>query len=410
MAHKEPIRILFNKYLSGTISRDELKALLSYIAVAEEGDELSRYIQQEVEKESEPADPVLIDEIVNHVERRLFDQVPAGESPDNVRPLVHPGRTRRLLWMWGAAAAILIAVTFSFFLWFDTEDRTAETPDVMAIAPGGNRATLTLADGYVVDLKEDQTGIRVGEQLQYLDGSNIISDQAEPYVADYMLSTPKGGIYSVVLPDGSKVWLNAASTLKYPSRFGPGERTVELDGEGYFEVAKDNDRPFLVKSKGQVVRVLGTVFNVNAYHDEEFIITTLVEGAVSVFATDDSRPAGDYRHESSILLEPNQQARFNEEGIKVLRDVATGDFTAWRDGTFVFYGQSMPVVMRQIERWYDVSFANTELTENIELWGVLSRDVMLSQILETIELNTTLDFKQHERRITIHKNQTTNNQ
>ncbi len=401
MTNKEPINILFKKYLSGTITPDELKVLLCYVANAKEGDGLSRYIQQEVAKEVDPTDSPLIDEIVNHVEHRLFDQV-FSEEPANVREFPRPGRTKRLFWSWAVAAVVLATFAFSLNLWYQKQGDTVESTDILAIGPGGNRATLTLVNGQVVDLKEDQMGIVVGDQLQYLDGTEILTDRTGTRgdAEEYVMTTPRGGMYSVVLPDGSRVWLNAVSTLKYPNKFHGSERLVELEGEGFFEVTDDQERPFLVRSRGQVIKVLGTAFNVNAYPEEEQIVTTLVEGSVSIH-TANTHQGERKANESPFLLKPGQQARYSEKEVEVL-EVSTSDFIAWRNGTFAFYGQSMPVVMRQIERWYDVSFENIALTENIELWGALSRDVMLSQILEVIELNTTLGFKQQERRITIY--------
>lgn len=176
---------------------------------------------------------------------------------------------------------------------------------------------------------------------------------------------------------------------------------MELDGEGYFEVTENEQQPFLVKSKGHVVKVVGTAFNINAYEDEAQVTTTLVEGAVEIW---NEGPTSVSSNPTSGLnvLKPGQQARYENGQVQIMT-VNVDDYVAWKNGKFVFYSVSMPVVMRQIERWYDVSFENVALTENIELWGVLSRDVMLSQILEIIELNTSLDFKQRERRIIIYK-------
>ncbi len=401
MASREPINILFEKYLSGAITPDELKTLLYHVENLSEDDAFSRRIQQEFEKVADSTDSPLVDEIVDHVEHRLFDQVCPPESTA-VRELPRLGRTRRLSWLRGAVA-VLVALAFCLGLWYQKHENTVDATDKLAIGPGGNRATLTLGNGQMVNLKENQMGIVIGDQLQYFDGTEIPTDQTGTSgdVEEYVMATPKGGVYSVVLPDGSKVWLNAASTLKYPNKFTKNQRLVELEGEGYFEVTADKERPFLVRSKGQVVRVLGTAFNVNAYPEEQHVVTTLVEGSVSIH-TANAHQGEKGTNESPIVLKPGQQARYSEQTVTVL-EVSTADFVAWRNGTFVFYGQRMPVVMRQIERWYNVSFENIALTENIELWGALSRDVMLSEILEVIELNTTLSFKQQERRIIIHQ-------
>src|SRR5690606_13352531 len=174
------------------------------------------------------------------------------------------------------------------------------------ILPGGNRATLTLADGRTINLSEAQTGIVVGDGITYLDGTGVLDNSASSVSTIMSLSTPKGGTYQITLPDGSKVWLNANSTLKYPSRFGGKERVVELEGEAYFDVSQQstaNSRqasfvPFLVKTNNQTVEVLGTEFNISAYADDPVTKTTLVEGSVKVSA---------HAVNASTLLKPGEQ-------------------------------------------------------------------------------------------------------
>ena len=282
------------------------------------------------------------------------------------------------------------------------------------IAPGSNQAKLTLPDGRVIELSTAQRGIVVEDGIKYVDGTEVVANLQQPTIdtpggdhkniessvsAMMSLSTPKGGQYQLTLPDGTNVWLNAASTLKYPSWFDNKARVVELDGEGYFEVRKNEHQPFFVKSSGQLVKVVGTAFNINAYDDEAQVTTTLLEGVIAI---GDGTTGIQSSTGFATVLKPGQQASF-EDGIINTRMVDANDYVAWKDGRFVFYGETMPLVIRRIERWYDVSFAHQELAVGIELWGSLSRDVMLSQILEVIELNTPLTFKREGRKVFISK-------
>src|SRR5690606_27967693 len=198
------------------------------------------------------------------------------------------------------------------------------------------RATLTLADGRTIDLSEAQTGIVVGEDVMYNDGSEVMEHRQDNLSGTqkgslktnyFVLSTPKGGTYQVTLPDGSKVWLNAGSTLKYPSRFSDGERIVEMTGEAYFSVIRDEERPFRVTSNGQQVEVLGTEFNVTAYPDDRETKTTLVEGSVRVALTTGRSPV---TSRSPITLKPGEQSIVRGANIEK-QQVDTDEFTAWKD-------------------------------------------------------------------------------
>ena len=396
---------LFQKYLGNQITAEELQELLRQFKNSQEGDDLTPLIQRELDRAMAPENEALARAITDRVERKVFEQT----RPEPKVPIKPIGRRLLKPWMHMAAAVLVVALVGTYF-YLDLGDKwRGVSYEAADIAPGSNQAVLILADGRTINLSSDQNGIIVGDKLTYSDGALVLGSETSnfgqesdlPESQPLTLSTPKGGQYQITLPDGTNVWLNAASSLRYPSRFTGKTRTVELDGEGYFEVAKNEQQPFLVKSKGQVVKVIGTAFNINAYEDEAQVTTTLVEGAVEIW---NEAPALVTANPTSGLniLKPGQQARY-ENGQVQITTVNVADHVAWKSGRFVFYSVSMPVVMRQIERWYDVSFENIALTENIELWGALSREVMLSQILETIELNTNLDFKQQERRITIYE-------
>lgn len=390
---KPPITTLFQKYLNNQINSGELQELLRYFEHSDVGDDLTPLIKQELDGVDTHPDELSIGIIADRAERRIVART--------VPPRVSFGQSRRWMnrrWIRLAAAVLVMVMGTTYFYLKSTDRLHAPISRLADIAPGGNQAKLTLPDGRVIDLSTAQNGIIVGNGIRYVDGSELI-DSGAPSAIHYQLSTPKGGTYQVTLPDGSKVWLNAASRLRYPAQFGGETREVELEGEGYFEVAKNEHQPFFVKSRGQLVKVIGTAFNINAYADEVQMTTTLVEGGIAIGSSNTGLQSS---AEFDAILTPGQQASFEDGRIRIAT-VDANDYVAWKDGRFVFYGESMPLVMRQIERWYDVSFETKDLAVGIELWGSLSRDVMLSQILEVIELNTPLTFKREGRRVFISK-------
>src|SRR5690606_12128157 len=251
-------------------------------------------------------------------------------------------------------------------------------------------AMLTLASGETINLDSTEAGISIYDgEVRYEKGRLITDVIVEEAVQEVKLSTPRGGQYRVKLPDGSTVWLNAASSLRYLTHFVGHNREVVLEGEAYFEVASDRSKPFVVTSAGQKVLVLGTKFNVSAYSDEGSVTTTLVEGSVRVLGANGTATA---------ILTPGQQASL-EDGVINVRQVDIAYYTGWMAGQLILNRERLSVVLRQIERWYDVEFVNDAITEDIQLWGSLSRKVMLSELLNALEMNTGYTFKQEGRTI-----------
>lgn len=263
------------------------------------------------------------------------------------------------------------------------------------LQPGGDRAVLTLADGQQIVLDQAKSGalseqdnvkvIKTGEgQLAY-SALNIKSEELQYNT----VSTPRGGQYQVVLSDGTKVWLNAASSLRFPVSFPGGQRRVELEGEGYFEVSHRAGQPFLVQANGTEVRVLGTHFNINAYNDEAGVKTTLMEGSVEVSRAD-----------MTTILRPGQQATTensntgSSEGINI-REVDVDAVIAWKNGRFVFKGENIHAVMRQLARWYDAEISYGENLTNEEFVGVINRSRYgkISDILDMLEKTRTVSFE-----------------
>lgn len=303
-----------------------------------------------------------------------------------------------------AAAVILIFLSSTLYLYFTENRKTAQkiaqqTHD--PIVPGGNKAILTLANGKKISLTDasngqiaSQSGIHITKtkngQLIY-----TITEQSTSALAAYnTIETPKGGQYQVILPDGTKVYLNAASSLTYPTSFAAArERAVSLTGEAYFEVAKDRNKPFRVfassssKSdvlRNQVVEVLGTHFNINAYADEPSIKTTLVEGAVNV------------NHKYRLM--PDQQSVFDGKTMRII-PVDTEVETAWKNGDFVFKDQDLSTVLRTISRWYDVNFETRINIENLRFGGFVSRSKDISAVIKMMEATGDVKFKFEGRRI-----------
>ncbi|HWK98915.1 MAG TPA: FecR domain-containing protein, partial [Parapedobacter sp.] len=278
------------------------------------------------------------------------------------------GRTRYLR-RWAVAAVAVLAIGLS--TWFIVEN----TQTAADVQPGGNRATLTLSDGRAIDLSEAQAGIVVGAGITYLDGSTVLTNgelSMKNEAIHHSLTTPKGGTYQIRLPDGSKVWLNAASTLTYPSCFSEEERVVELEGEAYFEVnrrqsATSARQPFKVITKGQTVEVLGTQFNVSAYADNLETQTTLVEGAVRLRAE---------ASDAVVSLSPGEQGRL-VNGALITRRVNTEPYTAWKDGFFFFDSAPLAEVMNQLAKWYDVEVRFEDPVHDERLYGMISRQKTL---------------------------------
>src|SRR5690606_12231826 len=250
-----------------------------------------------------------------------------------------------------AAAALLVALVETRFFNNSPSKHHKETtvPSTPDIRPAGNRATIPLTDSRKINLDEARDGIIIGgREITYNDGNPLTgvdgSKEVQIDAKILELSTPKGGTYQVTLPDGTQVWLNAASALKYPPRFSDTARVVTLSGEAYFSVVRDTKRPFKVISMGQEVQVLGTEFNVAAYADENETKTTLIEGAVRLSYLDKGRTTD---------LSPGEQSILTENGIRK-NNVDVSTVTAWKFGRFSFDNKTFTQIMNDMARWYNI--------------------------------------------------------
>lgn len=315
--------------------------------------------------------------------------------------LVSINKNRR--WWYLAAAAIFLIGAFAIYR-FVIEQPSANTPIAKTqivkddIAPGGNKAILTLADGSTIILDNAANGDLTNQgntKVIKLDGQLAYTTNGKTTEVIYnTISTPMGGQYQLVLADGSKVWLNAASSLRFPANFIGSERKVELTGEGYFEVAKNATMSFKVDVAGKgEVEVLGTHFNINAYSDEASINTTLLEGSVKVKALSSDK---------SLLLSPGHQAQLNTNGqITINSRPDIDQVMAWKNGKF-YFGNAMDIkdVMRQISRWYNVDIKYLKPIE-LHIGGGISRDVNLSDVLKMLEATGVLKFWVEDKTITV---------
>ncbi|RZJ92825.1 MAG: FecR family protein [Chryseobacterium sp.] len=382
---------LFNKYLSNKCSLEEVEELMLYFNSTQ-----SNVLEERILSEFESL--ALQDESSTALPPRVFEKIKARISTAKSNPV------RRKLWPRIAVAAAVAVVVFGagmFYLNERPKDDSKTTAFAKDIDPAGNKAFLTLGNGKRIALTDAgngtvaiQTGVQISKtadgQLIYTVSEN---NSSTPSTLEYnTIETPNGGRYQVALPDGTKVWMNAASSLKYPASFASlKERKVELQGEAYFQVAKDKQHPFIVKTDQQEVKVLGTHFNINSYTDEPEAKTTLLEGSVNV---------SELGSEKSKMLVPGQQAIIKGANI-IISQADLDQAVSWKNGEFVFTGEDLKTVMRQVARWYDV---DVEYKANVNMNGIFSafpRTMKLSQLLKALEANQGIHFKMEGRRVLV---------
>lgn len=314
----------------------------------------------------------------------------------------HPLRKTHVRFAAAAVAAIMLMGGIFYYVSQPQNEYTVglQKPAEVSsdIMPGSNKAVLTLSDGRQVLLDSVGQGVLTtdgGSEIIKSEDGNIVYARKENTVAATSynsISIPRGGMYKVVLADGTKVWLSSETSLKYPVEFSHKERRVQLSGEAYFEVAKDVHKPFIVEAQGAEIKVLGTQFNVNAYSSHSFVKTTLVEGAV------------EFRYDrEAVRLKPGQAA-FASEG-QGISNVSYADVERdidWKNGFFIFRDEELESIMTRISRWYDieVQYEDEALKKQV-FGGKFSKNSTLSELLKSMELTGTIKFKRQERRVTV---------
>jgi transmembrane sensor len=377
---------LFDRYFKGIATPDEHAVLMELLA-KEGNEEDIRRLMEEAWHDLRPGRPLFDEETSARILQNALAASPAAQpaSPYSPSPV------RRLFTITRVAAVLLLLVAGALYLHNRLKHsqtpiaaHNTDTPRIARdIAPGTDGAILTLADGRKIVLDSVQNGelpiqgntkiLKQGGRLAYMPQGN-----AGKEVLYNTMNIPRGKQYQLILPDGSHVWLNAASSIRYPAAFTGKERKVEITGEAYFEVAKNTARPFRVKIGEAEVEVLGTHFNIMAYEEEATVRTTLLEGAVKVT-----------RAHASHLLRPGQEAELNktDEGITVIDDAPVSEAVAWKNGLFFFNRASLSTVMRQIARWYDVQIVYEGEIPDMEFGGKISRHSNVSEVLKILELS-----------------------
>lgn len=379
---KERLKYLLENYSGAGLSDPELAELESWYNQIDYGEkELDQYILEVGGQE------VLVDRMHEDFKHKIYKQ-------PNIKSI-------SITKMVAMAAAVLLVVSAGIYLYqsqsINPASRLSQEAEVSVIMPGGNKAVLTLANGRQINLETASNG-----QLAETDGVEV-KKSADGQVLYRVISginstpeintisTPNGGQYQIILTDGTKVWLNAASSLRYPTVFSGNERVVELEGEAYFEVKENQKSPFLVISNNQKVKVLGTHFNIKSYPDDPVIKTTLLEGRVQVSANSSNE---------GKMLVPGQQALFDGNQITV----HNGDLKeamAWKNGYFMFKDEDIYAIMNQVSRWYNVEVVYIGKFENKRFGGYVSRSKKIKDLLDIMESTKGIHFKIEGRKVTV---------
>ncbi|MBL7735372.1 MAG: FecR family protein [Chitinophagaceae bacterium] len=372
------IDLLWNKFIDKTATNEEIEQLFASIAdESHRGDHIDYLDKLRFQVGSlQDYDPKYWEPFINRI---LKEQ----DSHKKEKPPVSRMHFIRTAWFRYAAAILIIAGAGVFLVMNNhTEDQDTTLSGIVApdeILPGGNKAVLTLSDGRKIELKEGAEMLKDGGVSINKNNGELIYNKTN-ILAYNMMSTPRGGQYRLSLPDGTRVWLNASSSITYPTAFHGKERKVSMTGEAYFEVARNETKPFYVEVNNITVEVLGTHFNINAYPDEQQVTTTLLEGSVKINAS---------------FLKPGQ-AWTNG----VIRNADTEQAVAWKNGYFNFNRVGLPAVMRQISRWYDVDVVYEGKIPDLLFLGEIQRELQLSDVLEVLK-RTEVHFKIEGKKIVV---------
>lgn len=393
--------ILIQKYINGTCTEQEREQLLKW------------YRSPQNEIVEWPAAAGMEEEAVY---QRIFSKIEQGidQKHSPVHQLIPDTASVQLKksnfnWQKIAVAAALIltsGIAIYFYQQYPASPRIEQLTFKNEVKPGGNKAILKLADGSEVVLDAAANG-RLAQrkdinfsntkdgQLAYNKQKNTPSDNPEALKYN-TVSTPKGGQYRIILPDGTKVWLNAASSIRFPTNFLPGERKVTISGEVYFEVAKNKHQPFRVIADQQILEVLGTKFNINAYADQQQINTTLAEGSVKL---------GRLKSSNYQVLKPGEQAQMKtiDENPAKISSADLEEVLAWKNDAFVFNNTPTQEVMKQMERWYNVELVYKGAAPILYFTGVIPRESNLSTFLRVLEGTGGVKFGIEQNKVIIQK-------
>lgn len=386
----EHIRRIVDRYLSGEATPEERRVVDDWYRSQDDG-----LVEVPAGTDAGPED------LSDRLRRRLLASI-AGKEVKPLRRFRHP--------VWIAAASLLLVAGSGLAIRMlmqkdgvrEGSHAKVSTSPVQPLMPGSDRAWLRLADGSVVYLDSTVSGSlapQSGMRLERTADGGIVylSDASIPVAGEGLayneISTPRGGQYRVVLSDGTRVWLNAATSMRFPVAFPEGERRVSLRGEAYFEVARDAGKPFRVEASGSLVEVLGTHFNVNAYDDESTVRTTLLEGRVGV------RSMREGTADRMKVLSEGQQASVTDDGtVRVTSGADTEEAVAWKNGRFQFNSADLGSIMRQVARWYDAEVV-FEGDPDLHFTGQITRKDEVAKVLRMLEMTGEVRFRIDGRRI-----------
>jgi len=379
------LQLLYGKYIDNQLSAEEIRNLLISLADISEQDlnQLTSGVLFE---------PIAIAEN-NEQEDQSLQKILTGIKLKQQIP-VRPFQRKLYTWLSSAAAAVLI---FGSLIYFTKEDSLEKQAAVADLQPGKNKAILTLGNGNHITLDDAASGelaTQGGVQISKTKEGIVyrVTQGARTSNEQNTIETPKGAQYMLILPDESKVWLNAGSSLKYPVSFTAAKnRMVTLTGEAYFEVTKEPAHPFIVRTDKQEVQVLGTHFNISSYSDEPATLTTLLEGSVRVSKTGTEK-----------IIKPGEQAIADIRGIQTTA-VNVEEVMAWKNGYFRFNDEKIESIMRKIARWYDVEVEFKGEISQEEYNGKISRFKNIAQVLDMLSSTNTVHFKIEGRRILVIK-------
>ncbi|GAA4314565.1 DUF4974 domain-containing protein [Mucilaginibacter gynuensis] len=413
----QELSALFEKLLKNECSEEEADRILALFADKDLDNDLKALIIAQLQQ---PPAANLNNAVSDDVQKSLdlgLDEI-LRSNPSQISPKRNILFTKRILYA-AAVTLVFISVVFYYFTKQKHIPTLAARPQKQLIVPGSNKAILTLSNGVQINLadasngeiakqadisiKKTKSGVLVYEDKAKADSKT--ANTAGPLLNT--ITTPKGGQYELVLPDGSKVWLNAASSLKYPAQFTGNERVVELNGEGYFEImsvqrlntksGKAEKMPFIVMNNHQRIEVVGTKFNVNAYTDEEDIKTTLLTGAVKVSVLQQ----GEKREGNApVMLSPGQQSTVADNSLNV-KAVNTELAVAWKNGVFQFDNEDIKAVMRKIARWYDVEVTYQGNMDGKVFSGTISKYKNVNDVLKMLQFTGSVSFTIKDRKIIV---------
>ncbi|MEO6188801.1 MAG: FecR domain-containing protein [Ginsengibacter sp.] len=372
------------KYLSGKATPEEEAFIEKYYQYFEHNEDTSHSLSE--------------DEI-DLIKHRMLEKLRGNNDKPGTAPVIAIQNKNNFRWV-AAAISFLIFSTSIFFL-LNRKKSSSTVNSIVNVSvnqdvvPGGNRAMITLEDGSQIILDSTANGTisqQGNTKVIKLSNGEIVykqKDNNRSKVFINTMTTPRGGQYQLTLADGTKVWMNAASSISYPTAFIDSERKVKITGEVYFEVAKNDKQPFHVIINNQAeVRVLGTHFNVSAYADDGSAIITLMEGSVRI-----------KNNKEEQMLKPGQQAEINNS-IKVKNNADIDLVMAWKNGYFSFSNTDLPMVMKQLARWYDVDVVYEGMKPDMKFWGGISMNSNLSQVLKILE-ESKVNFRIESKKIIV---------